>query len=362
MQSTKQISLATAAQLECGDRIVPFMLPDQKGDRVTPVADEVAGKPVLLVFECGTGEDDRAAYAHELASMRDHAEALKKTGATVFAITRREVTGNQRLHAENNLPFQVLSDSNGKVFQSCGLVSLPPGCPVVTLVLDPNFRVVRAIGGGDTGSHARRALEDLLRLQEEYRSTQIATHPPVLVLPRALTPKDCTRLIGIWRQPATVWETDGMHCEGYAIEKGDFKVRNDSYGRVLQLVVRNPEVQQYLDTKLKRRVLPEIGKAFQTTVSQREDYRIAGYDAADGGSLPAHRDNPTPETRQRRFTLSVTLNSEFSGGGLRFPEYGGQEYRAPTGTAIVWSCSLLHEVLPVTAGERFILGTHLFGT
>ncbi len=338
------------------------MLPDQNGDPTTPVADEVAGKPALLIFECGSG-DDGGSYTRELAALRDNAKALQETGATVFAVTRRSVADNRHLHVTHDLPFQVLSDSAGKAFKACGLDPVPPGCPVVTLVVDPNFRAVRAIGGSDAGSHAPRALADLRQLAAEYGAERIGTHPPVLVLPRALTPADCARLIEVWHQPATIWQTDGMHCEGYAVERGNFKVRNDSYGRVLQLVVRDPRMQQYLDAKLSRRVLPEIRKAFQTAVSQREDYRIAGYDAAEGGSLPAHRDNPTPETRQRRFTLSVTLNAEdFSGGALRFPEYGGHEYLVPTGAVVVWSCALLHEVLPVVAGQRFILGTHLFGT
>ena len=110
-----------------------------------------------------------------------------------------------------------------------------------------------------------------------------------------------------------------------------------------------------------RRVIPEIRTAFSAKITRREEYRIAGYDAAEGGSLGAHRDNPTKETRHRRFTVSVTLNAgDFEGGALRFGEYSRQGYLVPTGTAIVWSCSLLHEVLPVTSGRRFILGTHLF--
>lgn len=108
--------------------------------------------------------------------------------------------------------------------------------------------------------------------------------------------------------------------------------------------------------------MPQIAKTFQTRVSRREDYRIACYDAAQDGWLGPHRDNPTKQTRHRRFTLAVTLNAEeFEGGALRFREYSARGYRVPTGSAIVWSCALLHEVTPVTAGRRFILGTHLFG-
>jgi len=29
--------------------------------------------------------------------------------------------------------------------------------------------------------------------------------------------------------------------------------------------------------------------------------------------------------------------------------------------AVAWSCVLLYEVMPITKGRRFILGTHLFG-
>ena len=58
----------------------------------------------------------------------------------------------------------------------------------------------------------------------------------------------------------------------------------------------------------------------------------------------------------------MSLNGgTFEGGELRFGEYGRQGYLVPTGAAVIWSCSLLHEVLPVTAGRRFILGIHLFG-
>jgi len=46
---------------------------------------------------------------------------------------------------------------------------------------------------------------------------------------------------------------------------------------------------------------------------------------------------------------------------LRFPEFGDQRYRPENGTAIVFSSSLLHEALHVTAGQRLVLLAFLFG-
>ena len=52
--------------------------------------------------------------------------------------------------------------------------------------------------------------------------------------------------------------------------------------------------------------------------------------------------------------MTINLNAgDYDGGDLRFPEYGPRTYRAPTGGAIVFSCSLLHEATPVTRGTRY---------
>ncbi len=50
----------------------------------------------------------------------------------------------------------------------------------------------------------------------------------------------------------------------------------------------------------------------------------------------------------------MNLNTgEYEGGELRFPEFGPRTYRAPSGGAVVFSCSLLHEALPVVKGRRY---------
>ena len=81
---------------------------------------------------------------------------------------------------------------------------------------------------------------------------------------------------------------------------------------------------------------------------------MACYDAEEGGYFRPHIDNGAPETAHRKFAVTINLNSdEFEGGDLRFPEYGRRTYRAPTGGAVVFSCTLLHEATPVTRGRRY---------
>lgn len=157
---------------------------------------------------------------------------------------------------------------------------------------------------------------------------------------------------------------DGFRSEGHTKEQGDFKVGHAGvYGQLTEYVVRDPAVQQLLDRRFNRRVAPELRKAFQTGVSQREHYRIVRYDSAAGGVLHPHRDNATKETAHRRFTMTINLNAgDYEGGALRFREYGDHFYEVERGTAVVWSASLLHEVMPVTKGARFVLGVHMHGT
>ncbi|MGH9334082.1 MAG: 2OG-Fe(II) oxygenase, partial [Vicinamibacteria bacterium] len=72
-------------------------------------------------------------------------------------------------------------------------------------------------------------------------------------------------------------------------------------------------------------------------------------------------DNLSPATAHRRFALSLNLNEAYEGGELSFPEYGPIRYRPAAGEALLFSCSLLHEVSEVTSGERFALLSFLFG-
>ena len=85
-----------------------------------------------------------------------------------------------------------------------------------------------------------------------------------------------------------------------------------------------------------------------------ERYLVCRYQGSEGGFFSPHRDNNTKGTAHRRFACTLNLNAdEYEGGELRFPEFGLQTYRAPTGGAMVFSCSLLHEATRVTRGTRY---------
>ena len=67
-----------------------------------------------------------------------------------------------------------------------------------------------------------------------------------------------------------------------------------------------------------------------------------------------------PDAAHRRFAVTINLDADYEGGCLHFPEFGEDLYRPQPGSAIVFSCGLLHEVTPVTAGCRHALLTFLW--
>jgi hypothetical protein len=172
---------------------------------------------------------------------------------------------------------------------------------------------------------------------------------PVLVVPRVFEPEVCQYLINLYDRgggsdSGFMQERDGMTVP--VVDHG-FKRRSDH-------VIEDAKLQAALKTRLGSRLLPEIARAFQFDVTRIERWLVACYDSERGGFFNAHRDNTTRGTAHRKFACTINLNAdEFDGGELRFPEYGPQTYRAPTGGAVVFSCSLLHEAMPVTRGRRY---------
>ena len=336
-----------------GDHSPVFALETDDGRVVYSHGDPLAGRP-LLVLLC------RAASAGADGLLRSVADAyvrLAQWEVHVLAATAGGPAELGALKGRLRLPFDVLLDASAELLNlfTRSAAGLDDG---VIALIDQNRRIVSVHQGAGA---VPTVLAEMAALVAAPRVLKLDSHPPVLVLPRVLDAEDCERLVDLWHRPVRLWRSDGLTNSGYANETGDFKVRIESYGRTDQYVVRDAEMQSYIDRRVVRRVLPEIAKSFAVSPSYREDYRIACYDSAERGGLRGHRDNPTQDRRHRQFTISINLNAgEYEGGALRFREYGDQLYEVERGTAVVWSCSLLHEVTDVTRGRRFMLGTHIF--
>ena len=344
----------------------PFALRDQNNLNATPLEDDVIGDNVLLVFDRNPADGASSESATLLRNFADFHNQLGGVVTSILVISRRSVSANRALAQALDVPFRVLADEDGKVFDLYGVnvadaMANAPADPAIA-VLDPNGRILEICEKMSAARQMECVRAPLQRLQDDRPRGSLGAHPPVLVLPNAMDPNVCAQLINTWNNPVPLWEGDGKNSIGLNIEKGDVKVRNAAYGNCTQYVVCDAALSTALEDKVLQRVVPEIEKAISYSPSKREEYRIARYDGADGGSLPAHGDNPTTETRHRRFTVSINLNDDdFEGGELAFREFSDHLYDIDAGTAVIWSCSVLHEVMPITAGRRFILGTHLFG-
>jgi len=216
-----------------------------------------------------------------------------------------------------------------------------------TLILDPALRVVAVVPfDQNIETHVARVLDMLSQLPPLSALTGFA---PVLTVPYVFEPEFCRMLIRLYEQNGgrdlgTLSEVNGKTV----------RVHDHTFKRRTDYEVSDSALIAAIRSRIERRVIPEIRKTFHFSASHIERYVVACYDGQTGGHFRPHRDDSTKGSAHRRFAATINLNShEYEGGDLRFPEFGCRTYRAPTGGAIVFSCSLLHEVRPVTRGKRY---------
>jgi peroxiredoxin len=323
------------------------VLPQLDGTIVNLREDAIAGNSIVLVF-CSKGAPSAA---QEMSEFRVRSGAFTAAGARLFAV----VPERRKRHADEETPFPILFDRTRATFQSFG--AMPE--TTTTIVIRPNCHVI-AILKGAANAQAHDALAAVERLAAERKPTPMLTHPPVLIVPDVLGPEDCRRLI-------TTYDTRGVlipHGPGLDHLAGsDYKMRIPEHSRQDRIdhVIFDKGTSALLDRRLVARLFPEIAKAFHYRITRYERLRIGCYEGHRGGKLHGHRDIDAT-TPYRRFAMSLNLNTEeFTGGEIRFPEFGDQRYRPDSGTAIVFSSALLHEALEVENGRRLVLLGFMFG-
>ncbi|MGR4862428.1 2OG-Fe(II) oxygenase [Caulobacter sp. LARHSG274] len=213
------------------------------------------------------------------------------------------------------------------------------------LVLDPQLRCLFKAAITETTA----VLDFIAAAPDPASHAGIDLHAPVLILPRVFEPALCRQLIDIH-------EAEGGEASGFMrdINGRTRLILDPSHKLRRDRDLIDPEMKAAVARRVRERIVPEVAKAFQFQASRMERYLVGCYDAAEGGHFRPHRDNTTAGTAHRRFAVTINLNAEdYEGGDLSFPEFGPRRYRAPTGGAVVFSCSLLHMVDPITSGRRF---------
>jgi predicted 2-oxoglutarate/Fe(II)-dependent dioxygenase YbiX/peroxiredoxin len=328
-------------KLTAGDRAPNFVLPNPEG-KFLMLYERVRGNPFVLVF-CAA-----AANNAELAAFTTRQSAFAEEGIDLFLVVDGPVEAAAALAREIPPAAVVLADPKGAITagyrEAAGLGRGGTAC----LLLDANQRVIDRRGEqSGQAEWALRRLRDWRRVVEPLRVSAVA---PVLIVPAVLEPELCDSLI-------RRWETEG-HEEGTVSSVIDGVESHRLYDRMKRRrdhQINDQDLLRHLVELVGRRVAPELEKAFGFRGFRFDRFIVTCYAAERGDHFARHRDNMSPSTANRRFALTLNLNDGYEGGELMFPEYGPHRYRPERGGAILFSCSLLHEALPVTRGERYTL-------
>jgi len=216
------------------------------------------------------------------------------------------------------------------------------------IVLDPTLRVLRVTPFEKDGAELDGLFAYLRTLPPPRMYAGVELQAPVIFLNNVFEPDFCKMLVGLYEanggtESGFMREVDGKTVH---ILDRQHKSRSD-------YLITDDEIVKETQKRVQRRILPEIKKVHQFAVTRMERYIVSCYTAEAGGHFRQHRDNTTKGTAHRRFAVSINLNDDFEGGELNFPEYGPRSFKMPAGAAVVFSCSLLHAVSPVTKGRRF---------
>ena len=341
--------LSVPPQLSRGDRVENFLFP-ASDDRMANFYVRVDGsRIVLLVFR----RDDDASRAL-LSAFAAIYPRFRDLGVQVLATTAVSNEVNKALVEAHSLPFVLFSDPGAEMYKAFaerigGGVSGP-----ICIVMDGNQRVqarMQPHGQAESAEKfVRRVLAQVESEPVEPGLGEVGALAPVLIVPNVLDRDFCAGLIERWHSD---------HVEGVVstvVDGRELKCEDPSVKRRRDHRITEQSLYATLVKMVNRRILPEMHKAFCQSRFIVDRFVVTCYDAERGDCFRLHRDNFTPATQARMFALTLNLNSEeHEGGGLRFPEYGPTLYKPPTGGAIVFSCSLLHEATTVRRGRRFTL-------
>jgi predicted 2-oxoglutarate/Fe(II)-dependent dioxygenase YbiX len=289
-----------------------------------------------------------------LDAVRAHRDLFDDARLSFFGVTcdpadaSRPVTEDQppgyRFFLDHDLSVSILCGS--APIDAGGGQAVPLRC--FFILVDPGLNVL-GVFTPEPHDPGFQQLFDVLGVMPPLgRIAGLDLPTPVIVLQNVFEPALCRQLIGLYG--AHGGEESGFMRE---VNGRTVPVHDHAHKRRRDYVIEDKSLIGVLQARIMRRIVPAIAKVYQFHVTRMERYIVACYDAAEGGHFRAHRDNTTKGTAHRRFAVSINLNDDFDGGEVSFPEFGPRGFKAPAGGAVIFSCSLLHQVSRVERGKRY---------
>ena len=293
----------------------------------------VGGRYVVLAF---LPPNYAPQTASAMAAVRQHRALFDDDTRCLFGVLAE---ADQFSQARDEVPgLRWLHDVEGEIASLYG-IDAP-----TWVVIDPSLRVLFTA----PLDQAPEVMARLVLLDDVDRHAGAPLNAPVLIAPRIFEPAFCRQLI-------ETYDTVGGTPSGFMreVDGRTVMLSDPNHKRRSDVTIDDEALRDAARARITRRLVPLIKQAFQYEPTRMERYIVACYDSQDGGWFRPHRDNTTKGTAHRRFAVSINLSDDHEGGDLRFPEFGRRTYRPPAGGAVVFSCSLLHEATPVTAGRRY---------
>src|SRR5262249_45835415 len=164
------------------------------------------------------------------------------------------------------------------------------------VVLDPTFRVLKILPFADDGSDGQELVAYLRSLPAPSRFAGFEVQAPVLVLPNVFPAEFCEKLIALYE--AHGGEETGFMRE---VDGRTRQIHDHGHKRRRDHIITDGNIIAQARAQIRRRILPELLKAFHYKATRMERYIVSCYSAEDGGHFVAHRDNTTKGTAHRRF-------------------------------------------------------------
>ncbi len=308
------------------------------------VFDTVAGRYIVLAFFTSSEAPDGRAVTAFLKANRG---LFDDTRLCIFGVTQDRA---DETRLSDDIPgIRYFWDADGTVARLYGALphdaKAPPLFRSMFVVLDPTLRVLKIEAMTPDNSPLAGWLS---ALPQADRHAGVELMAPVLYLPNVFEP-------GLCRDLVAAYERNGGEFSGFMREHDGMTVgvRDPSMKSRSDYMLTEDDLMRRAQVAVVRRIIPEVKKVHQYDVTRMERYLVGCYTAEEGGHFRPHRDNTTSATAHRRFAVSINLNDDFDGGTIYFPEYGLRQFKPPPGGAVVFSCSILHGVVPVRRGRRY---------